>query len=250
LFARDLPASAGSARAVQRVAAAAPGARIQALLSDDNRAIVAWTDTRGGTTSVYYELTAVGVRFGAPRLLERFADPRGAAPARGSLRLVRLASESVMLAWSGAAAGHWVVHTAAVDLHGVRSIATISSPGRDALLADLAPGPDKEAYAVWSEAGATGGGREPGGRALYSARGNDAHPDRTIFAAPEAIAASGPQGRRAKRRSASTPAQTGRSSPARSTTPCARSEAVDACGNARGAVIRTAAGRSKTRSRR
>ena len=86
----------------QHVASAAPGARIAVLLSDDNRAILAWSETRAGVTSVYAELSVPNVHFGAPRLLERFADPGGLAPPSGSLRLVRLLSESVMLAWTGA----------------------------------------------------------------------------------------------------------------------------------------------------
>lgn len=194
IYARDMPGSGRSSRAVQRVAAAAPGARIQALLSDDNRAILAWTDTRDGTTSVYAELTARGLQFAAPRLLERFADPHGSPPPGGSLRLVRLASESVMLAWSGAAAGHWVVRSAAVDLHGVGSIATISAPGREALLMDLAAGPDDEAYALWAEPREGGDGPKQGDQALFAARGIDVHPDRTIFAAPEPISAPGSDG--------------------------------------------------------
>ena len=44
-----------------------------------------------------------------------------------------------MLAWTGAESGHWVVRTAAVDLNGVRSIDTISAPGRNALLAEPRP---------------------------------------------------------------------------------------------------------------
>ena len=128
-----------------------------------------------------------------------------------------------MLAWSGASSGRWVVHTAAIDETGVRTIATISQPSREALLDDLAPGPDGEAYALWSEprapdggaaggsenaagegesaagggaAGAdtSGGKLEYGSQALYAARGIDAYPGRTIFGAPQLVAAAGPEG--------------------------------------------------------
>ncbi len=195
IYARDMPGSGRSSRAVQRVASAAPGARIAALLSDDNRATLAWSETRGGITRVYAELSATGVRFGAPRLLERFVDPNGMAPPSGSPRLVRLLSESVMLAWTGAASGHWVVRTAAVDESGVRATQTISSPGRDALLADLAPGPAGEAYALWSEPRAMpSGSASLGEQAVYAARGIDAYPGRTIFTAPELISAAGALG--------------------------------------------------------
>jgi hypothetical protein len=193
LHGRYLPASGRSSRPVQTLASSAPHAQIAALLSDDNRAIVAWTDTRAGRTSVYAELSAVGVRFTAPRLLERFVDPRGEAPSTPP-RLVRLSSESVMLAWSGASDGHWVVHTAAVDLNGVHAVNTISSSGREAVLADLAPGPDGEAFALWSEPQPSAAGHGPGAGALLSARGTDAYPGLTEFSAPETIAPAGSSG--------------------------------------------------------
>ena len=194
IYARDIPGSGRSTQPVQRIAFAAPGARIAALLSDDDRAILAWSDTSAGITSVYAELSGVGVRFGAPRLLERFADPDGMAPPSGSPRLVRLLSESVMLAWTGAQSGHWVVRTAAVDLNGVRTISTISAPGRNALLADLAPGPAGEAYALWTEPQSSASGLDLDDRALYAARGIDDYPGRTIFGAPEQIVAPGASG--------------------------------------------------------
>jgi hypothetical protein len=191
IYARYLPGPDRSARSVARVAAAAPHARIAALLSDDNRAILAWSETRAGVTSVYAELSAPGVQLGAVRLLERFADPHGLTPPSGSPRLVRLSSESVMLAWSGAQAGHWVVHTAAVDLNGVRSIDTISAPGHDALLTDLAPGPDGEAIALWTEPQPAPAGVSLDRQAIYAARGVDAYPGKTIFAAPELVSSPG-----------------------------------------------------------
>ncbi|HEY2536209.1 MAG TPA: hypothetical protein VGI24_04415 [Solirubrobacteraceae bacterium] len=195
IYARDMPGSGRVSHAVVRVASAAPGAHIAALLSDDNRATLAWSETRGGITRVFAELSGTGVQFGKPRLLERFTDPDGAAPPNGSPRLVRLLSESVMLAWSGVASGHWEVHTAAVDLNGVRSINTISPPGHDALLTDLAPGPAGEAYALWSEPQMTRGGSvDYSDQALYAARGIDAYPGRTIFTAPEPIAPAGESG--------------------------------------------------------
>ena len=56
IYARDMPASGRTARSAQRVATAAPGARIAALLSDDDRAILAWSETRRGITRVFAEL--------------------------------------------------------------------------------------------------------------------------------------------------------------------------------------------------
>ncbi len=191
LFAHDLPAS-GRAQPTQRLASVGPSPRIAALISDDNRAIVAWADERAGSTSIYLDASGSGVRFGTPRLLERFANPAGLPYPATSPRLVRLSSESVMLAWTGALHGHWVVRTAAIDLNGIGPAATVSDPHADSLLADLQPGPHGEALALWSEPQPTGSGTlDTAGQALLAARGIDAFPDRTIFAAPEQIAAPG-----------------------------------------------------------
>ena len=100
-----------------------------------------------------------------------------------------------MLAWTRDQSGHWVVRTAAIDLNGVRAVNTISTPGRNALLADLASGPAGEAYALWSEPlWSSSGGLDLHDRALYGARGIDAYPGRTIFGAPEQIVAPGTSG--------------------------------------------------------
>ena len=184
-----------------------------------------------GITRVFAELSAPGVSFGTPRLLERYADPGGLTPPPP--RLVRLISESVMLAWTGVESGHWVVRTAAIDLNGVRAIDTISSSGRNALLTDLIPGPAGEAYALWSEPQSTSsGGLDLHDRALYAARGIDAYPGRTIFGAPERSWRRAHPVRPAKPPSASIPTPTARSPPgglpaARSTTRCAQSAPVD-----------------------
>jgi len=217
LYLRDLPAS-GVAQPLQRLAPAAADVRVAALLSDDDRAIVAWSDRRGEDTSVYVELSATGVRFGTPTLLERYRDPGGAPPPTASPTLVRLRSEGVLLAWAGAAAGHWVVRVAAVDLLGVRSVSTIAapdaqtlpaglggdsdgesllagtgtSPDGDALLAGLAAAPDGGALALWTEP-QNGEGAAQGAPAtqLMAARVVGVRPGRTAFGPPEAVAPPG-----------------------------------------------------------
>jgi hypothetical protein len=192
LYAHDLPAS-GAVQPTQRLASAGAATRIAALISDDNRAIVAWADERDGKTSVYVDDSATGVRFGKPQLLERFANPSGLPYPANSPRLTRLSSESVMLAWSGAQDGHWVVRTAAIDLNGLRKVSTISAPGADALLDDLQPGPDGEAIALWSEPQRAPDGKlDPGDQAIVAARGIDARPGITIFGGPEQVAPPGP----------------------------------------------------------
>ncbi|HEY3959123.1 MAG TPA: hypothetical protein VGL68_01285 [Solirubrobacteraceae bacterium] len=194
IYARDLPVSGRTRAPIQRLGPSVGSpSRIAALLSDDNRGIVAWSAQSGEETSVYLDLSAGGVRFGAPRLLERFEDPGGLPPEGSSPRLIRLSSESVMLAWTGSDGSKWSVRTAAIDLNGLGPVATISPPGRDAVLSALAPGPDGEALALWTEPQRDAADRsEPDRQAIFTARGIDARPARTIFGEPEEVAAPGP----------------------------------------------------------
>jgi hypothetical protein len=186
IYAHDLPVS-GTKHPIQRIARVSGVTRIAALLSDDNRGILAWAEQHGDSTSVYLDQSATGVSFPRPRLLERFSDPDGLASPSGSPRLVRLSSESVMAAWAGAAGGHWVVRTAAIDQRGLQHVSTIAAAGADDLLADLAPGPLNEALVLWSEATAGGGAQT-----LFSARGGDLEPGRTVFGEPERLATAMP----------------------------------------------------------
>lgn len=192
VYARELPAK-GAPHPVQRLGPAPPpGARIAAVASDDDRAIVAWTYRHAGQTSVYVSRSATGVRFGAPQLLERFPDPPDLPTYVDSPRIVRLSSESVVIAWTGAQDAHWVIRTAPIDLHGVRAANTISAAGRDALLAGFAPGPDDEVLALWTEPQPTSAGLDLGRQAIFAARGFDAYPGQTAFAAGEQVAPPGP----------------------------------------------------------
>jgi hypothetical protein len=192
IYARYLPAK-GAAHPIQRLAPVGSHTRIAAVLSDDERAIVAWAEQRGSQTSVYVDRSAFGVRFRAPQPLERFHDPHGLSSPAGSPSLVRLSSESVMLAWAGSAAGHWVVRTAPVDLNGVQAVSTIAAPGGDALLADLATGPDDDALVLWTEPLPTAAGAPDMERqAIFAARGTEGYPGRTFFGEGEQVAPPGP----------------------------------------------------------
>ncbi len=192
IYAREEPAS-GTHHPIQRLARAVTSTHLTALLSDDSRAIVAWTEQRGSETSVYIDRSATGVRFGSPQLLERFHNPDGLPSPAASPTLVRLSSESVMLAWAGAANGHWVVRTAPVDLKGVRATSTIAPAGADALLSGLASGPDGEALVLWTEPLLTAAGPPDTRRqAIFAARGIDTLPGRAVFGEPEQVAPPGP----------------------------------------------------------
>ncbi len=192
IYARVVP-NRGAARPLQRLALVGLHPRLAAVISDDEHAIVAWSEQLGDETAVYVDRSAIGVRFGAPQLLERFRDPDGLLPPAASPRLVRLSSESVMLAWAGSAGGHWVVRTAPVTLSGVGAVSTIAASGADALLADLAPGPQADAIVLWTEPSPTAAGPPDMQRqALFAAHGFNAYRGRTSFGEPEEVAPPAP----------------------------------------------------------
>jgi hypothetical protein len=192
IYARLVPNS-GAARPIQRLASAGAHVHLSALLSDDRRGIVAWSEENAGVTSVYVDRSGLGVRFGEPRLLERFSDPDGLDSPAASPTLVRLSSESVLLAWAGAAEGHWVVRAAPVDLEGVLTLATIAAPGTDALLAAMAAGPDDDALLLWTEpAPNENGAPDMTRQALFAVRGTEAGTSRAVFDQAEPLAAPGP----------------------------------------------------------
>ncbi len=189
IYARLLPGD-GSARALQRLARIGEHVHVSALLSDDGRAIVAWSEQHGDQTSVYIDRSGNGVRFHAAQLLERFSDPDGLSAPAASPSLVRLSSESVMLAWAGARTGHWVVRTASVYMSGVGVAGTIAAPGADVLLDCLAAGPAADALVLWTQpAPSTGAPADLDHESIFAATGSDAADQRTAFGAPELVAA-------------------------------------------------------------
>jgi hypothetical protein len=139
--------------AIQRLGSAGPDAQLAALNSDDRRGTIAWSSDQAGMCSVFADVSAPSGRYGPPQLLERFAVPSGQPPGPGSLRLVRLADESVMIAWTGAQSGRYAVRVASVGQRGVRRPLTISTSGEDAILEDLVAGPGNEVLALWSVTG-------------------------------------------------------------------------------------------------
>jgi hypothetical protein len=192
IYARFLPASGGQEEP-QRLAPAGPNLRISALLSDDRRAIVAWSEQQGPLTKVYLDRSASGVAFGAPRLLESFENPAQTASAASSPSLIRLSTESVMVAWSSISEGHWVIRSAAVDQERVGPPTTTSSPGGDALLAGLEPGPKADAMLLWTEprpAGPAAGGSPE--QAVWAAREFRGQDSRVVVEAPQEVAPAGP----------------------------------------------------------
>jgi hypothetical protein len=179
--------SHGRPEPTQWVGPSAPDPQLQALVSDNNHGMIAWSsrDARG-RASVYLSLSTLGVRFPKRRLLASFADPAGVARQPGSLALVRLANENVMLAWSEVRRGHGVVLAAPAVFAGVRPATRLTpSDGRSALAA-LAPGAASEAIALWREAAPDWDRAR-----LWAARTYIGHGGRVGVAAPALLAPPG-----------------------------------------------------------
>ncbi len=240
VYARQLAAAGalGSTRRLGSFTAGSPDPELRALVSDDGHAIVAWRNQSASagtrTTTIELSISGGGLAFGAPRVLERFRDLGGFVPPAGSLGLLRLSSEAVMIAWTGVDAGRYVVRASPVSLHrGAWAPVVISDPGgtggqtgagrsagageqtsagrpvaprrptgaagataaSDAVLTDIAAGPDAEAFAVWRTAPSSANGAPRSRRwTIRAARGHYAGQGEVAFTAPELVAAPGPNG--------------------------------------------------------
>ena len=188
----------GRRDSTQRVGPSGPDPQIQAVVSDNDHGMIAWssTDSPGRSTAgtrIYLALSAAGVRFGQPRRLASFADPQRVGATPGSLALERLSTENVMLAWTLAEHGHYVVRAAPAVFAASRPTTRLSDPNSQSILAALAPGPAAEAIALWRTAPPLGDGALDMRRAeLWTARTAIRPHAHVVLRAPERIAAAGP----------------------------------------------------------
>ncbi|HEV2981426.1 MAG TPA: hypothetical protein VGX51_08335, partial [Solirubrobacteraceae bacterium] len=144
---------------------------------------------RGKRTTIYIDLSAPGVRFGAPLRVASFADPALAGRQPGSLALVRLSSENVVMAWTQRERGRYVVRAAPAVYAATRPSALLSDPRSQSLLSDLAAGPAGEAVAVWRAS--PGAEFDAEHAQLWSARTFIARHDRPGALAPQLLAPAG-----------------------------------------------------------
>jgi hypothetical protein len=197
IYAHMLRAS-GRPDPTQRVAPSGPDPQLHALVSDNDHGMIAWSSSDDAKrsrarTRVYLDLSAAGVRFGSPQLLASFADPQRVGRSSGSLALVRLSSENVVLAWTAAEHGHYVVRGAPAVFAATRPTVRLSDPHAQAVLADLAAGPAREAVALWKNGPRLRGGRlDKSQTELWAARASIGRHDRLRSRSPEMIAAAGP----------------------------------------------------------
>jgi hypothetical protein len=195
IYAHMLRAS-GRVDPTQRVGASAPDPQLQALVSDNDHGMLAWASSQAhgsapARTRVYIDLSDAGVRFRAPRTVASFADPGWMGTRSGSLELVRLSTENVLLAWTSFEHGRYVVRAEAAVYAGRRPSALLSDPHRQSVLAALATGPAAEAVAMWSSTARAGA--EPGAARpqLWTKRLYLEHHDRVASRAAELIASPG-----------------------------------------------------------
>jgi hypothetical protein len=197
IYASTLHAS-GHNDPTQRVGPSDPGPQLQAVLSDNGHGMIAWSSTEARErvtpmTRLYLSLSAVGPRFKAPRMLAVFADPQQVGHRPGSLALERLSTENVMLAWTAAEHGHYLVRAAPAVFAASRPTTLLSGPHTQAILADLAPGPARETIALWSSAPQLASGAlDMRHVELWTARLSFRPHDRVVSTRPEMIAAAGP----------------------------------------------------------
>jgi hypothetical protein len=154
----------------QRVGPSAPAPVLQALVSDNDHGMVAWSTTRGPRTSVYLDLSQAGVTFAPARELVAFDDPARVGERPGSLALTRLSTENVVMAWTALERGHYVVRSAPAVFASSRPAARLSNPAGQSVLAALAPGAAGEAVAVWTGTSAASADPRAGLAALWAAR--------------------------------------------------------------------------------
>jgi hypothetical protein len=112
----------------------------------------------------------------------------------GSLALVRLSTENVMLSWTDAERGHYVVRAAPAVFAGTHPAARLSDPAGQSVLGALAPGPAGEAVAVWRSTPAPGRALDVGRNELWAARAFIERHGRVGLRAPEILAGAGAHG--------------------------------------------------------
>jgi len=161
IWAQDIT-NDGRIRARQLLGPSGYAPQIAAVLSDDNRAFVIWTDEpppgAGGATQILLAHSAVGPTFHGARTLASFTEPAGVRLTPGAIGAERLSDEGVALLWPAMVAGNYVVEAAGVTQTGVRPPSVLAEAGQDVRLAAVATGPDNELVVVLALAPRTASG--------------------------------------------------------------------------------------------
>jgi hypothetical protein len=195
IFAQQI-AQSGKAGPRQLIGLSSGTPYLQALLSDDGHGIVAWQSRDAAAVETRLSISGPHARFGGSERVTRFEDPDRLVPATGAMRLVRLSTGAVVMAWTQAVGANDVVRASPLSLsRGVFAPVTVSGNEHQAILSDLAPGPDGEALALWSEAPRLSTGQlDRGHTSIMAARGAFANRDSVAFGRAEPVASAGLNG--------------------------------------------------------
>lgn len=173
--------------------------QIAAVLSDDNRAFVLWSDQpppgSSAQTTIYLDHSAANVSFSAPpRAIASFSQPPAQRLGQGAVALVReTPSEGVLAAWPTIVDGDYAIQAAGLTSTRVLTPATISQIGADLRLAALAAGPRNDVVAVLERAPrAAAGGFDQTRQAILAARTVPGGPGGVAFEVPVLLASAGP----------------------------------------------------------
>lgn len=190
--------NAGRASAAQVLGPAGYAPQIAAVLSDDNRAFVLWSDQPlpGSTaaTTIYLDHSAGSVTFAAPpQPIATLAQPPAQRLGRGAVQLVReTPSEGVLAAWPVMVDGDYAVQAAGLTSSQVLAPATISQIGADLRLAALATGPRDDVVAVFERAPRAAAGFDLTQQAILAAHTIPGGPGGVAFETPVLLSAPGP----------------------------------------------------------
>jgi hypothetical protein len=119
--------------------------QISAVLSDDNRSFVIWSDEPApgvaGLTRIYLDHSAPGPIFHGASVLSAYSEPSDVRLRPGALALVRLSGEGVVAVWPTLLGGFYVVDAGSVDTPQLRNPSVLSEPSQDVRLGAIAAGP-------------------------------------------------------------------------------------------------------------
>lgn len=189
--------NAGHAKGKQELGPSGYDPQIAAVLSDDDRAFVLWTDEPApgvsGATSVLLAHSAVGPTFHGTTTLASFTEPAGVRLTAGSVAAERLSSEGVALLWPALADGNYEIESAGATDTGVLAPSVLAEPGEDLRLGAVATGPRNEIVVLAEVAPRTVDGFDQSHQQLLTTRSNEVRdPGGLGFGPLTQLAAAGP----------------------------------------------------------
>ena len=184
-----------------RVAAAEPigpsgyAPQISAVLSDDNRSFILWTDEpppgTSGVTRVFLAHSSVGVIFHGAQQLASFTEPPNVRLTPGSVSIDRLSAEGLAMVWPTMQDGNYALEAAGVTSHKILTPTPIAIPGEDVRLGAVATGPRNDIVVVVEVAPRTATGFDTTQQQLFATRDGEAKGPGLGFAPLEQLTGAG-----------------------------------------------------------